>query len=701
MSRQPHQYRDMAPEDQEELLSNFLINSWSYSKVSTFVRHQKVFEMENIYGLKSKRSAGSIAGNGYHTSLDYFFSQYKEGVLIELPQLEQAAFDEIGSVPANQWKLQKTTPTMEQAVNEATKDVTRLLLNFYNEKGLYLDDLAEVLGIELYFDEFLTVNGVDIPLPCHGKIDLAFRTKEGKRIIADHKSKDSYTDEKAAALVIGMQAITYTLGYEAMTGERVDEVWFIENKASANKNGNAQLQDIRIMMDDDNRKLYELLLYENLREMIAAVKDPDHVYTINPADKFVDMAEVFDFWTRTQICEVEDFNVEEGKKHLVAKRLRKIRNSDGNMISPDIIKKFREKASHFIKYDLSVTNMTPNEKIEHTLKTFGKMAHVAHTFEGYSSNTFLLEVGPGVKVGDVFKYRLDIANALNVENVRISNELVVYEGRSYLSIDISKIREHDLYFNPDDLVGFKIPIGRDNFGKVIYWDLDNHSTPHALICGTTGSGKSVCVASIIEYARQAGIKSILLLDPKGEFKRYRNVPGFHVVNEISEIEETMKRMVQLMHQKIEEENTDKILIIFDEFADAIDRARSGKELKLYEMQVVGNFKDGRPKMQRVEAGTENSLEENFRILLQKGRSCGTRIVAVAQRASTKVITGDAKANLSVQICFRVPKAVDSLVVLDEAGAEGLAGRGDGLLRSPEYRDTIRFQAYYKPQNQHA
>ena len=94
-------------------------------------------------------------------------------------------------------------------------------------------------------------------------------------------------------------------------------------------------------------------------------------------------------------------------------------------------------------------------------------------------------------------------------------------------------------------------------------------------------------------------------------------------------------------------------------------------------------------------GELNSLEENLRILLQKGRSSGFRVMAATQRASVKVITGDAKVNFPVQICFRVPKEADSRVVLDEAGAESLAGMGDGLLKSPEYLQVKRFQAYYK------
>lgn len=313
--------------------------------------------------------------------------------------------------------------------------------------------------------------------------------------------------------------------------------------------------------------------------------------------------------------------------------------------------------------------MTPQEKIEHTLKTFGKMARVAYTFEGYSSNTFLLEVSAGVKVSEIFKYRLDIANALNVENVRISNQLIVHEERSYLSIDLAKKADKVLEFNPDDRDGWKIPLGKDNFGNVIYWDMDNPATPHALICGQTGSGKSVELINIIEQVKLAGADHIVILDPKYEFEDYQSY-NVDVINEMDQIDAALAKLVEQMDRMVKGKQAKKIIVIFDEFADAVTRI-------------------GKP------------LEENLRILLQKGRSSGFRICAATQRASVKVITGDAKVNFPIQICFRVNKEADSRVVLDEPGAECLAGKGDGLIKSPEYRDTVRFQAYYKPQTQTA
>ena len=158
----------------------------------------------------------------------------------------------------------------------------------------------------------------------------------------------------------------------------------------------------------------------------------------------------------------------------------------------------------------------------------------------------------------------------------------------------------------------------------------------------------------------------------------------------------MKELVDEMQERAKTGANSKTLIVFDEFADAVSSARSGKELDIKEMVTVGQDRYGMPKQELKTVGREKSLEENLKMLLQKGRSLGYRIVAATQRASTKVITGDAKVNFPVQVCFRVPKAVDSKVVLDEEGAETLAGRGDGLIKSPEYFGTVRFQGFYKP-----
>lgn len=665
-------YKSYTPEQYEELFSNFLVNSWSFSKLSTFCRNEKAFEMTYLFGLYGKKSSTTIAGEAYHVALQLYFNKKKEGETLTLVDLETAAFATIDEVPANIWKLQKTTPTIEECKAKATTTVSALLKNFITEISVYEEDIEEILAVELKTYEFLTINGVDIPLPCNAVMDLIIRTKAGKVAIIDHKSKMAYMGDDEAALSVGNQAITYVKSYESKTGTTVDEVWLVENKYSQNKDKSPQLRCFKIPIDNDTRRLYEALLYEPLSKMISAVSDPDYIYLINENDNFVDKAEIYDFWARTMIGEVQDFNIEEDKKELIAKRLKKIKDSSLKIVTPTVIKNFKENASKFIQYDLSSTDMTAEEKIEHVLRTFGTIVKVAHKFDGYSSDTYLLEASAGVKISSIYSRRLDIANGLDVANVRLSQQLVVHDGRSYLSVEVVKKRERDLFWDSAELKGKKIPIGKDNFENTIFWDLENHSTPHVLICGATGSGKSVCVKSIIEYAKLAGVNRVVIFDPKYEFDDLKS--SAEVWNDIEDIEYQMHSLVEYMNELVRTGRKEYTLVIFDEFADAVAAARKQRQLN-----------DG-----------EKTLEENLKRLLQKGRSSGFRVLAATQRASTKVITGDAKVNLPVQICFRVQKEVDSRVVLDEPGAEALAGRGDGLIKSPEYPNTIRFQSFYKP-----
>lgn len=665
-------YETYTADQLEKCSSSYLIDSWSYSKVSCFARNEKSFEKQYIYLEPDKRSSSSVAGNAYHAAMDEFFSVMQLTGNTQIPDvvsLEQKAFEYINDkVYPNEWKLQKTTPTVEDCITDASKKSTALVRNFYGERDLYMEDMEKVIAVEARYEEWLTINGVDIPLPCHAIIDLVLRLKDGRTVIVDHKGKGTYSDEKEVALVHGKQAITYVLAFEKATDIHVDEVWFIENKYSANKDGSPQLRKFVIGMDADSRRLYEAMLYEPLRRMIEATSDPDYIYTVNDSDNLSDKAELYAFWAKTMIAEVDDFNIPDGKKELMSKRQRKIKDASLAMISPKVITDFRKEAASFITYDLSFSNMNNSEKIHHILMTFGMNTQVTE-ITGFSSDTYLLEVSAGVKIGNIYKYRKDIANALNVPNVRIAEDLAIYEGKSYVSVEAGKKRTETLLWDGKYLQGKKLPVGMDNFRNVIYWDIDNHSTPHLLVCGSTGSGKSVELRSLIEYAILAGVDDITVMDPKYEFLDLAS-GNVKVYNETDDMYRVMGGMVADMQRRPKTKDRHLTLLVIDEFADIMDSTPTDK----------GGM----------------TMEQLLKMLAQKGRALGFRIIAATQRASTKIITGDTKVNFPVQICFRMPKAIDSQVVIDEEGAECLQGQGDGLIKSPEYMDrVVRFQGFYK------
>ncbi|MEE0317060.1 MAG: DNA translocase FtsK [Bacteroidales bacterium] len=670
-----NRYLKYTPEQMEEHLSGYLVNSWSYSGVQCFARNEKAFEMQYIYCERDRKSISSIAGSAYHEALKEFFSIWKPGVQPEFVALTAVAYGYLDEVPANDWKTTDKFPTAEAAKAEATSKVNNLLKYFCEEAGTYTDDIAEVLHVETRFEEWVTVNGVDIPLPLHAVIDLVARLKDGRVVIIDHKSKSKYTDGDEVALVHGQQAMTYVEAYEtANPTEEVSEVWFVEAKESKNKDGSAQLRKHVISIDRNSRMLYEALLYEPLKRMCEAVSNPDYVYMINTSDNFIDKAVLYDFWARTMIAEVDDFpTVPDSKKELIRKRTAKIKDSSRININPKIITKFRTEAASFIRIDYSNCDMTKQEKIEHVLRSHNINVQVAHTIDGFCCDTYLLDVAPGVTIVSIFSHRMDIAYALDVPQVRIAGYLMMYNNRSYVAIEVNKKRERTLLWSPEYLEGHKIPLGMDNLGRTIVWDLDNHSTPHMLVCGSTGSGKSVELISILAYAQEAGIDDIVIFDPKYEFASL-DCGNASVFSDIEDLERVMEQLVNEMNGRIKAKTRKLTLVIFDEFADAMDQSRTAKELQ-----------------------GKKTLMENLKMLLQKGRSCGMRFCVATQRASTKVITGDIKVNLPVQVCFKVPKAVDSKVVLDDEGAQTLQKYGDGLIKSPEYQDgLVRFQAFYKP-----
>ena len=219
-------YKDFTDLQIEELLSNYLIDSWSYSRVGTFARNEKEFEMRYLYNVYGKSSATAVAGQAYHASLEYFFGKLVTGEACDIIDMQMVASARIADVSPDNWKIQKTRPTVQDCIDAATKNAYSGIENFLSEQAIYTDAIKRVIGIEHKITEWVVVNGVSIPLPCNMVIDMVIETKEGKRVIIDHNLRGSFTYDEDVAFVIGKQAITYVLGYEAHYNAKIDEVWF-------------------------------------------------------------------------------------------------------------------------------------------------------------------------------------------------------------------------------------------------------------------------------------------------------------------------------------------------------------------------------------------------------------------------------------------------------------------------------------------
>jgi len=695
-----NKYASLDEEAQKKRLEGFLIDHWSVSAVTSFITNEKAFEMKYIYKEYDKeKSLSAIIGNVYHDTIKEYFRTFASGERLSFDALAMIAHAKLDGVGADEYKPQKKLTIIEQQL-EALKRVNFALETFLSEVDAYTSTIKEVIFVEQMFKEYVSINGIDIPLPLKIVPDVVFIDHEGCMCVLDHKTVKAYTEENDVIKKHSNQAITYTLGLNEFAKRNpalfkkwpkaklgVKKFFYFENKYTKNKDGSRQIKQIPIDIKESG-PLFEQILFEGVFRMIEAVQNPDHPYLMNPYDFQSNGKKLLEFWVKTHISGLEGFpNLTPSQREILKKRRSMVRRAALTSIPKSVIRSFTD-PKDFVSLTLeNMENLTIPERIEHRLKTFGYPVKVEHAIEGYSCDTYLLQIGAGLKSAQIYGYRMDIANAVGAKDVRINKNLIEYNGSAYVAIEVNRKETRALKVSEADLQeGPVFPIGKDNYGNTISWSLLNPSTPHMMVAGAAGSGKSVAISNIVEVALQKGMP-VIILDPKYEFTHYSD--KCEVYNELAHIEAYMELAVGEMDGIFKAKGAsgnskNKRLIIFDEAADCL--IRQTKERVSYEYTETG-------KERKVVDRTFKTLEENVLIIAQKARSAGMHLVLAAQRFSAKVLTGDAKANFTTRLCLTVASGVDSKVMLDQEGAEKLNGKGDALITSPELSEPVRIQCF--------
>ena len=312
-------------------------------------------------------------------------------------------------------------------------------------------------------------------------------------------------------------------------------------------------------------------------------------------------------------------------------------------------------------------------KLEQTLADFRVNAKVTGVTRGPSVTRYELEPAPGVKVSSVVNLADDIALRLAAPGVRVEAPI---PGKAAIGIEAPNVT--------NDMVSFRaivdcedvrksssklcVGLGKDIEGKVITIDLAK--MPHLLVAGTTGSGKSVCVntllAGIMYKARPDEVK-LILVDPKVvELTNYNGIPHLLVPVVTDD-----KKAASALHWAVAEMERR-----YKSFADTrvrdIKAYNAQAEEKMpYIVIVIDEMSD---LMMVAKADVEDAILR----LAQKARACGIHMVLATQRPSVDVITGIVKANIPSRIAFAVSSLTDSRTILDMGGAEKLLGKGDML-----------------------
>jgi hypothetical protein len=323
--------------------------------------------------------------------------------------------------------------------------------------------------------------------------------------------------------------------------------------------------------------------------------------------------------------------------------------------------------------------------IEETLESFNIQARVVEVQQGPAITQFGVDPAPGVAVNRIVQRQNDLALRLGAPTLRV---LAPVPGRPMVGIEVpnssvATVKLGDLIASPQfSRARLPIGIGMDVAGKPVVADLTR--MPHLLVAGATGSGKSVCINSLITsllVMRTPEEVQLIMIDPKQvELSQYRGLPHLRlpVVTDMEKVVAALRWTVLEMERRyglFAEVGARNIVAFNDRFPD---------ERLVYLVMVIDELAD----MMMTAA---EDVERLICRLAQLGRAAGVHLVVATQRPSVDVLTGLIKANLPTRIAFAVSSQIDSRVILDRTGAERLLGRGDALYQAGDEMNPRRVQ----------
>ncbi|MCI7242098.1 MAG: DNA translocase FtsK [Bacilli bacterium] len=316
------------------------------------------------------------------------------------------------------------------------------------------------------------------------------------------------------------------------------------------------------------------------------------------------------------------------------------------------------------------------QKLEETLKVFEITGKVVQVNIGPSVTQYELELKTGTKVSKLLSIQKEIALALAAKDVRIQAPI---PGKNTIGIELPNKVNSSVSFKEvlscippvDEKNVLAVGLGKDIMGKVRWMEIN--STPHLLVAGATGSGKSVCmnciIASILMRARPDQVKLVMVDPKKVELSMYNGIPHLlaPVVTDPKKASIALKNIVAEMERRYDilEHTKNKNIKGYNEFCETHPEYQKMP----YIVVIIDELAD----LMLVAA---KEVEDSIMRITQMARAAGIHLIVATQRPSTDVITGVVKANIPSRISFAVSSSIDSRTILDMTGAEKLLGKGD-------------------------
>ena len=340
------------------------------------------------------------------------------------------------------------------------------------------------------------------------------------------------------------------------------------------------------------------------------------------------------------------------------------------------------------------------QKLQNTLHSFGVEAHVTNVSCGPSVTRYELTPEQGVKVSRIVNLADDIKLNLAAEDIRIEAPI---PGKAAVGIEVPNKESSEVYLREllespefqEAKSKLSIAVGKDLAGKIVVADIAK--MPHLLIAGATGSGKSVCVNTIIMsliYKSSPEDVKLIMIDPKVvELSVYNGIPHLFipVVTDPKKAAGALNWAVAEMTKRYQQFATQGVRDLkgYNQKMEAIPEEQRTEELKKLPQIVI--IVDELADLMMVAPG---EVEDAVCRLAQLARAAGIHLILATQRPSVNVITGLIKANMPSRIAFKASSGVDSRTILDMNGAEKLLGKGDMLFYPQNYQKPARLQGAF-------
>lgn len=632
---------------QSKEIDSFPVDHYSASSMISFSVNPILFKIKHINKdfFDTATGISGVLGKAFHLAMQVYYggsdtviiTSEEEAITLGL----KTGMEYLENYNDGFINYSKTIPNKQKAL-----DLLSFCFNSYIKEKNYNpeqlvateDQIKERINVEWRGKE------LSLPIKLKGYLDKIIDV-DGKLKIVDYKTCYAFSnpDKIDGAKII--QAVEYYLLAYVKYGREPYSVIFEEVKYTKNSDGTGQVRQYEIIFGENDLFFdFYFRLYEDITKALMG----EMVYVPNVHTLFDNEVAIISYIHRLDEKEEVAKLMKKHKVDTITELLKKEIQNAGNMRK--LMKTVEE--GFVSAKNLNYDKMKNEEKIQTKLMEHGMMVHFDSVVSGNSVDLYRYSSSIGLKMSRIKAYTDDLEQVLGISGIRI---LAPITNSSLIGVEVPK-ENRTFPKLPKSTGDFNIAIGETILGAVRYFDI--RMAPHILVAGSTGSGKSVWLHGLIKQLQKIPNAELYLFDPKQvELSHFENTKGVeqyeshpeaitHCLEHIvEEMEDRYSQMKKIKAKNISETNFAYKFIVIDEFADLSMRGKVGASVQL---------------------------------LAQKGRACGIHLILATQRASVRIISGDTKINFPVRVVFKVSKAVDSTVMLDEGGAEKLLGKGDML-----------------------